>query len=277
MKKQLLLSKRLFLEGTVFSERQDPISCGIAISLFQDAVELLVWALIKEGNIQAKEGSSFTQNIDALGKAGFQLTNRAQIFELNKARVNFKHYGNLPAPEEAVKFQLYAENFLRSSFEEHFHLSFEQLSLVDLLSSEDVKEHLRAAEEMTAASQYAESMTEAAKAKALIFKRLERLIPPVSRDLRHLDSLIPNELRSARVFSHLVDYLEVLREASLSALLRLPPKEFAFVRAELPAAFQYGDGRWQVTAVGFRTESKPRCDYAVSCLVNLSLRMEAIL
>jgi hypothetical protein len=38
MLKQLLLCKRLFNEGMTFAKRSDPISNGIAISLFQDSV-----------------------------------------------------------------------------------------------------------------------------------------------------------------------------------------------------------------------------------------------
>ena len=44
---QLLLSKRLFQEASRFAERHDAFSCGLAISLLQDAAEMLVWALVK--------------------------------------------------------------------------------------------------------------------------------------------------------------------------------------------------------------------------------------
>ena len=46
MLQQLLLSKRLFLEACHYIERADPVSCGIAISMFQDAVELYVWTVV---------------------------------------------------------------------------------------------------------------------------------------------------------------------------------------------------------------------------------------
>ena len=66
MVKQLLLCKRLMTEGMSFAERSDPVSSGMAISLFQDSVEMFVWALIKERGITVKETSSFTANIEAL-------------------------------------------------------------------------------------------------------------------------------------------------------------------------------------------------------------------
>ena len=129
MKKQLLLCKRIFLEGSIFAERQDAISCGFAISLFQDSVEMLVWTLIKERSIAVKEGASFTSHLEVIQKAGIPISNIPKILELNKARVGFKHYGNLPAPDEAIKFQAYVEDFLRASFTDHFGENFDDLSL----------------------------------------------------------------------------------------------------------------------------------------------------
>ncbi len=99
MLKQLLLCKRLFNEGMTFAKRSDSVSNGIAISLFQDSVEICVWAIIKDKNIQVKDGAPFTGYIEAIQKAGLILPQVAKINELNKARVNFKHYGNLPASE----------------------------------------------------------------------------------------------------------------------------------------------------------------------------------
>ena len=101
MIKQLLLCKRLMIEGASFAERHDPVSTGLAISLFQDSVEMFIWLLIKERGIKVKELSSFTVNIEELQKGGVQMAHTAKLFELNKARVGFKHYGNLPAAGEA--------------------------------------------------------------------------------------------------------------------------------------------------------------------------------
>ena len=65
---QLLLSKRLFNEGVTFARRPDAVSCGLAVSLFQDAVELFIWALIKDRSIPVKDTSSFTANLEAVEK-----------------------------------------------------------------------------------------------------------------------------------------------------------------------------------------------------------------
>lgn len=119
---QLLLTKRLFLEGCEFTRNLDSVSCGIAISLFQDAVEMYFWALVKDRSLPVKDSFTFTSNLDAIEKAGIAIPDRPKIIELNKARISFKHYGNLPAPDEATKFRTYTEDFLRVAASTHFQL-----------------------------------------------------------------------------------------------------------------------------------------------------------
>lgn len=79
---QLLLSKRLFIEGSKFAQKLDSISSGLAISLFQDAVEIYVWALIKDKNISVKDNFNFTTNLDAIDKAGITIPDRSKLLEL---------------------------------------------------------------------------------------------------------------------------------------------------------------------------------------------------
>ena len=46
--KQLFLCKRLFIEGVSFAEHSGVISSSIAISLFQDSVEMYIGNLVKD-------------------------------------------------------------------------------------------------------------------------------------------------------------------------------------------------------------------------------------
>ncbi|MHC1698817.1 MAG: hypothetical protein AB9919_12305 [Geobacteraceae bacterium] len=279
MKKQLLLCKRLFTEGSSFAERRDPVSCGMAISFFQDSVEMLVWTLVKERSISVKEGASFTSNLETIQKAGISLSNIPKLHELNKARVVFKHYGNLPAPEEAIKYQAYVEDFLRLSLLDHFGQSYDDLSLVDLVTFPDVKERLKLAEEFIANGEYAKAMPEAGIAKVLLFRRLERFVPNVDRHLGDIDNVLHNipELRSIKAFGYLTSYLELLRETTLASLLRIPLQDYSFVRMQLPSAVQFRNGKWQTTSMGGVKYDEPHCRRAISCLVDLCIRMESVL
>jgi hypothetical protein len=265
-------------EGVLFAKRSDPVSSGMAISLFQDSVEMFIWALIKERGIIVKETSSFTANIESLQKAGVGIAHTAKLFELNKARVGFKHYGNLPAADEAGKFQAYVEDFLRTSFKDHFTQDYDELSLIDLVSFSEVRERLKKADALLASEEFEKSAMEAGVAKAMLFGRLDRFIPRVDRNLRDMDSLLSQvpEIRGARTFQYLTDYLELLRETSLATLLRLPLQDYTFVRTQLPAASQFANGEWRTHGALRRRYDAATCRRAIACLVDISIRMESL-
>lgn len=102
-KKQLLLAKYILLRGQDLFSRDDPMSGGLAISLSQDSVEILVWTIAKELEAEVRDKDPFTKLLDSIESAKKNtarppLPLKAKLLELNSARVNFKHYGNLPAP-----------------------------------------------------------------------------------------------------------------------------------------------------------------------------------
>jgi hypothetical protein len=273
---QLLLTKRLFREGYEFSRRADSVSCGLAISLFQDAVEMYVWAVVKDRAIPVKDTFTFTGNLDAIEKAGISIPDRPKLLELNKARISFKHYGNLPAPDEAVKFRTYTEDFLVAATATHFNVSFADLSLVDLVSFPEVHERLKAAEAALSANDASKAITEASIAKALLFRHVDRHIPKVDHNLRDLDGAISKatELRGLRAFTYISQYLEALRELSVSTLLQVPLTDYSFLRGTLRSATQFGDGHWQVLDTKLVQPTSEVCRRAISILVEISIRME---
>jgi hypothetical protein len=275
---QLLLSKRLFNEGVTFARRPDVVSCGLAISLFQDAVELFVWAVIKEHSISVKDTSSFTANLEAIEKTGRSLADRAKIQELNKARVGFKHYGNLPAPDEARKFQTYAEDFLRSGMQDHFGHNFDSVSLVDLVSFPDVREHLQMAESAILSSDFRKAVRETAIAKSLLFSRLERNIPDVDSNLSSFDGALERamKMRGFNGFKYVAKYLALLREISLITLIRVPLADYTFLRIHLPKATCFGDGNWQTVDKGLDQPDEELCRRSIGILVDVSIRLDGV-
>jgi hypothetical protein len=258
VKKQLLLSKRIFFEGCEFAERNDPVSSGLAISLFQDAVEMFVWTLIKERNIPVKENAQFTSNIESLSNAGVKLPFIPKMLELNKSRVGFKHYGNLPAIAEATKFRAYVEEFLRVSFVDQFVQNFDDLSLVDLIAFDDVRSRLKASEQLVKSAQYSDAINEAAIAKGMLFSKLDRFVPKIGN--------VPM-MRGD---------LESLREAVLAALIRIPLQDYSFIKNALPNASMTMDGEWHINIFRQIKYDEVSCKRAIDCLVALSIRMESI-
>jgi hypothetical protein len=275
---QLLLVKRFFVEASEYVEQNEPISSGIAISLLQDSVEMYVWNLIKERNVAVKDQSGFTNNIESLSKAGETIPNVAKLLELNKARVGFKHYGNIPDPSEAVKFQTYVEDFLRAAMLAHFNVAFDELSLVDLIRDPEIQGLLRAAEKHISISEFTGAAAELAKAKTVIFSRIGRHLPSVDSQLSRTDDVINEVLERGSIdsFRYVSDYLNLLREFSLVNVLRFSLKDYTFLRERLPIADQSLGGTWYVNHKGFGY-TVTDCKKALFCLVKMSQRLEVVL
>jgi hypothetical protein len=227
----LLLAKRLFQEACRFAEGNDPVSCGLSISLLQDAAEMLIWALVKAKGLPAKDQSSFTANLELLQKNDVSIPEAPRLLELNKARVGFKHYGNLPAATEAHKFQTYVEDFLRTATQEHLGKDFDRLSLVDLVPYPDVQARLKTAEAHVDQSRFTEAVREASIAKVELFAKLDRYIPQVDHHLGDVDRLLARsqDWRGAEPFRYIEKFLTALRELSLVTLLRLSLNDYAFL------------------------------------------------
>lgn len=266
---QVLLSKRLFQEASQFAERQDAVSCGLSISLLQDAVEMFVWALVKVKGLPVKDLSPFTTNLDALQKNGITIPETPRLLELNKARVGFKHYGNLPAPTEAQKFRTYVEDFFRSATQTHFGKEFDQLSLVDLVPYLDVQARLRVAEEHIKQSHFQEAVRETSIAKKELFAKLDHHLPQVDRHLL-------GDFRTPEEFRYLGKYLSALREVVLVTLLHLPFKDYAFLNGTLFSAFQTMDGTWNTTDTAGVKYDEAVCRRQIACLVEISIRLQSI-
>lgn len=275
---QLLLSKRMFLEASSYADRADPVSAGIAISMFQDAVEIYVWTLVKERNVPIKDRTAgFVSNIEAVQKSGINMPHSAKLLELNKARVGFKHYGNLPASAEAGKFRMYVEDFLQAAMLEHFAIRFDELSLVDLVSDNEIRKHLQLAEQNIAHASLKDAAGELAKARTLLFGRLNQYVPRLDSHLRDTDRFInsiPGVRNTCRTFDNLSEFLSALREVSLVALFRLSLQDYNFLKSSLPPASRTDSGEWYL--YHHRSQySAAECTRAISCIVNLSIQLEA--
>ena len=258
--------------------------------MFQDSTEMLIWLLVKKHNLQIKDGATFTANIDALLKNQVQIFEVPRIHELNKARVGFKHYGNLPAAEDAIKYQTTAEVFLRATIATHFQINFDDLSLVDAVPFSDVREHLKKAELLVQQSSFREAVVEASIANGIMLAMLDSYLPEVDSALSGNDRNIEVALGSDRVlrgssdrgnitgFRYVSDYLSRLRDVTLASLLTLPFNDYFFLSSSLRRSRKTLGGEWVHSAPRKPIEpSAAICARQINCLVNMSIRLDDVL
>lgn len=280
---QLLLSKRLYFCGSDYVDKPDPISAGMAISLFQDSVEILCWCVLKELDAKVRDNASFTSFFDLVEKApknksSKQLPFKAKILELNKARVNFKHYGNLPDISEAKKFRGYTEEFLRVSFKYFFATDFDSLTLTQLIPFDDIKNIVASSEKALADDNIQDCICELSKAKKQLFRKFAMYLPEVDRHLRDADRFLEKgmNMSGVHIFEYLTRYLNALRDLNFVSLCGVSIKEYLLMEQKLPDAYQTMDEKWHFTLKG-RNVSKDDAEKMINILIEMSLKLNQMI
>ena len=275
---QLLLSKRLFLKGEECCEENNPVSAGLAISLFHDSIEILVWSIVKRNDIDVKNSEPFLGLLRKVNDFGV-IPHKAKIEELNQARMNFKHYGNLPASEDARKFKSYTEDFLRVSFERFFEEDFDEISLSSLIQFPDVKGYVQQAEKLHTEKDYKTCVAELAKANKLLLSKLERFVPKVDSNLQGAAAAMFDRHSSSQatnIFNYIYKYLEMLRETSIISICGISLHDFVKVRDRLPSVALFGDGTFHVSHK-FHQYTEQDSRFLIKFIIDLSLKLQSVL
>lgn len=133
-------------------------SAGLAILAAQDGVEMLLRAIAEALNVQISENAAFDQviaKIDAYcAREDKQIPRRLFLTSLNKARVGFKHAGNLPDIKDAQNLLRNASQFCNEATSIFFGELFESFSLVNLVNHERARDFLKTAESQLLSSDY---------------------------------------------------------------------------------------------------------------------------
>lgn len=140
---------------------------------------------------------------------------------MNKARVAFKHYGQLPEPSEGVKFLAYTEEFLQESVKTFFQRDFDSISLAELIEDGDVRGKLLAAQVSLTEGKLQDCISHCAEAEYLVSRPISMLFPSVATGITDFARLVsgPEQHEVRKLLSYFKDYLEALRNTSLAALL----------------------------------------------------------
>lgn len=281
---QLLLSKRLYTCGVSYVDSPDPISAGMAISLFQDSVEIFCWSLLKELDVATRENCPFTSYFDLIEKApknveSKKLPIKAKMIELNKARVNFKHYGNLPDKSEAAKHKGYTEEFLRVSFEKFFDKDFDSISLSELVPFPNIRTVIVSAEKHLSAEEHWDCICDLAKARTMLMDMFKRFLPEVDSHLKDADQLFAtrNGYRPGSVFRYLSEYLEGFRRVTFMTLGGVSLKDYSIMEQYLPYAYQTLDQRWHFGKKNTSEVTKETMLRIQNSIIDLSLKLSQIL
>lgn len=208
---RLLLSKLLYMNGCEVFSTHNHGSEGMAVLALQDAVEMFLRTVAEYYDASISPTENFDKIVQKIDEAPKNISKtlvprRTALFKLNKARVNFKHFGLLPVRGDVESFCGEIDLFLREASNSLFKLDFDTISLADFIKHRRTQNKLRAAERALQNAEYREAVEFSAMAFTLYRKFFERysyrdyVTPPN----RHLDESIKNELKSlqSRVERH---------------------------------------------------------------------------
>jgi hypothetical protein len=278
--RQLLLAKYLFQKGKEILNEQNPFSCGLALSLLQDSAEIIIWTIAKEREATVTDNEPFSKLWDSIKSAKknldqVELPLKAKMIEMNKARVNFKHYGILPDPSEAVKFLGYMEEFLRASMELFFDIKFDDVSLADLINNLHIKEKIKKAEQYLTEGNTLESVKECAEVENLISEPLYNIFPQVDRNLSRASLLFDREkaTEARNVFQYISEYLNALRTLGIASMLNITLPDYLRFRVIIPNVSKTQSGSYRT--VYKRTEySREEADFCLKYVINYALAVQ---
>ncbi|UCJ16025.1 hypothetical protein K5Q02_19745 [Pseudomonas sp. MM211] len=284
MKEQLLLAKRLFLIGSGYAEKDDPVSAGISISLFQDSIEIFIWSLLKSLDAEAKEQTAFTSFFDLVKNAkgntkGLSLPFKAKILELNKSRINFKHYGNLPDISEAKKFKAYTEEFLTISFYEFYSIELTSLSLADLIPYSNIRAKIKNAESLLESNELEQATAEISMAKAMLFEKISNYLPKPDRRISDGDKLLRkiSGEKFISLFKPLTEYLDKSNEISIISLLGIQISDYFTLQRYLPAALKMSDGQYSLQYHDRLPPTKEITKSAINIITSAAIRAREVI
>lgn len=165
---RLICSKYIFHKGVDILERGGPFSSGLGVLHFQDAAEMVLRIIAEHLHCSLKENAAFNQIIDSIDSLGaHKITHRSALNQLNKARINFKHFGLEPKHEDVIKFRRDLEGFFPNVFKLFLDVDFHLISLANLIEHRRTENFLNKAEKLIQDRNYRDSICSSAIAFAI--------------------------------------------------------------------------------------------------------------
>jgi len=163
----LITAKALFNEAKPLIVSGNAHTCSAGLVLLQDALELIVLALLGELGVDEKkslESKSFDELIGEVKNKGIKTPKSGTIKALNKQRVITKHYGQLAEPATVRNYYESAVVFIDSVMVQVIGKGLNEVLLTDLLPDCEAKSYVAQALTYRDEGKFLESLIEIRKA-----------------------------------------------------------------------------------------------------------------
>lgn len=282
MEKEVLVAKQIFTIGEQFSNRTDPVSAGVAISLFQDSVEHLLVCIAKHQELDVGNQESFPSLLKKVsGIEDHSIPYRKKILALNRARISFKHHGELPTASESGKYRTYTYEFLTAATLRYLGIDFESVSLASLIADKTIRDHAQNAEELLAEQEIEQSIAAVAHARYFLFRKLRSQLPQIGagvRDMGKAFSLV-RELRGLGTKAFDVIALNFEEQANFNAIAIAGGSisEHLHFEKVLPHVTQFEAGNTRLKSSHLVKQTPELAESAIKYVVETAIRVEGLL
>lgn len=276
---RLLLAKYFYTRGCDILRDGGMFDPGLAVSLFQDAVEIALRACGALVHASPKDKIGFEPLWNEVNKALVaaskpELRMKIQMDGLNKARVNFKHAGQVTDSRVAETCRIDTGEFLSRLTKEYFGKEFSSLSLVSFVLDDLERDHLQKAIDLLNASQRGEALLECSKALSHVHERRGKfyghgiLVQGGNIDAR-VRQYVNNEIVELRKHVWDVDALVFAQACGVSA------SDFIVIRQVLPK-IQGTEVEFPVAVEWLTDDNVSRCiEFLAQYSIGLSQRLRS--
>nr|WP_315594886.1 hypothetical protein [uncultured Cupriavidus sp.] len=281
--RQIVLAKQLFAEATNFQRRQSALHSGLAVSLAQDAVEMFLRAVYKQRCGTGPEPKDFLGVIDRIDQSAetqeeLRVPFRARLTDLNKARVNFKHYGLYPERTDARQLLEYAADFFGVATQRFFDQDFESISLGDLVQAVDVRKRLHEAAEAAGREELEDALGLAAEAVDLSVLSLLDVLPNSAR-YSLLPDIVRQDRRTEQAWRDLVRHIDrnvtALRRIAVTVSLPIDLAALQRFNELVPGLQRVVGGTYYRSRKKFEPFNLDDVEFCIRFATDFSLAVEA--
>jgi hypothetical protein len=160
--KQLAFVRMLYQQGIEQSRQPEPLS-AMSILTLHDAVEFFLGLASLHLGANAKDRIEFIDYWPTLEPhlpAGTQLTSKTAMLRLNKARVGFKHHGNIPSASTIEQSRVAVTSFFMDNTPTVFGVDFNLLDMTAMIVQNIPRQHAETAQVHAAADRYLDAAVE---------------------------------------------------------------------------------------------------------------------
>ncbi|MGW4529154.1 hypothetical protein [Amycolatopsis sp. NPDC004378] len=147
----------LHQEGIGQARRAHPMSSAAILS-FHDAVELFYVLALDFMGVQVNPKAGFETLWPDLAKKVPNLSGRRGMERLNKIRVNHKHHGSIPGPQQIADARIDVDAFLTANTQAVFGVDYDTVTMADVVPQQPVRSKVKAAAAAEASGDRREAM-----------------------------------------------------------------------------------------------------------------------